>query len=570
MQPFEIKVIKEFEFILKTDSQVAWDNIFLLTLLVNLDGRSYGTLSAEFIDHPSLHEFLEKYKKSIWREQLKIYVLQLRIEHYLNTKNNPELSKQKLTLVTQALKDCLSDMTPENKAQGVAMLPTSLQDYKFIKDIYLLNDERLSTIFASQLPIPRANLFIRSNLPKIVAERNQASSGTITKILGQAGIKREDREKFERSIVNAQRRFRAKQRAKEDLERVSARLEIPKSDTKKILKDANSPYIPQCHEELAKRIVVLSKDIRIFSKVKHLTTCSAVESIFNDALYGRRTLQQLYIPFKPAALKHFDIQEGDANVICLGANLIDDQVCPYECTLEFDVTQLTKKNPCIFFKQRDLAYSFKKIREITIGNLTINFSHTVNRPSISKEDSVNCYFYVFDNSKQPATPIAKAKIKNSLLIAYDLKKMHQILTLNFFRFIDALDDKTLRDKIYAALNGLSDEMLVQVLKKISKQMTDTMEFNFYGAYKIDFAALIAIKIYGKVLDLPEFVKELELGNIPRLEQVMKDMPQIFTSYRFIDYLLSNTNSNAVITMLNEQREKCVVPEWLDNKNKGPS
>ena len=375
----------------------------------------------------------------------------------------------------------------------------------------------------------------------------------------------------EKAITPIQRWWRARKRHRENLQRLPDRyrnlwLEAKRGMTaegaKQLLKDANKPYRPQCDKALADRIMMAAKKVELFSEVRHLTAASALESIFNEGLMGRQTMINFYMLFRPASLFPEDIENGDANVVCLGANAIDPKA-RHGIELEFDAKKIAENNPCVFFKQRDLGYAFDKIRSVKIGDLDLHFSHTGTYRCQPQEASS---LVLFDKYRA----CAWSKTIKATLIADNLKAMHRILTLNFFRFIDQLMNADFskntyhKEKIYAALSQLDDNQLVDVLRSIGKNMTDTMEFNFYGVYKIDFSALLSIKNDNSsyTLKLPRFVQELKAGNLEKLNEAMKALPEIFNSYRFIDYLLSTTNDERVIAALQEQRKKCDLPPWL--------
>ena len=45
-----------------------------------------------------------------------------------------------------------------------------------------------------------------------------------------------------------------------------------------------------------------------------------------------------------------------------------------------------------------------------------------------------------------------------------------------------------------------------------------------------------------------------------------NLPELFNSYRFIDYLLSNTTNSLIATELSMQRENCTLPFWMEAKS----
>ena len=142
--------------------------------------------------------------------------------------------------------------------------------------------------------------------------------------------------------------------------------------------------------------------------------------------------------------------------------------------------------------------------------------------------------------------------------------------MNFFRFIDELlERKTGKpntqqiNAIYTALDKLTDDELTTVLKDIGTKMTDTMEFNFYGAHKINFDSLLKIsKTDGSfTLKLPEFITALQSGDMNQLNITKEYLPEILLSYRFLDYLLSKVTHEIIRTELLRCRESCTLPFW---------
>ncbi len=209
--------------------------------------------------------------------------------------------------------------------------------------------------------------------------------------------------------------------------------------------------------------------------------------------------------------------------------------------------------PSAFYKQRDFGFNLLERRHVTIGTLDLIFSHTT-RTNTQLEHTSPFSLYKNDTDNRVK---AVAYVKADLLIAHDLEKMHEILTLNFFRFVDALympwdpDAPCVnKEEIYSALNALSKEELVATLQAIGKQMTDTMEFNFYGAYQIDFSALLEISANNYTLILPTFIEALNNGQMEQLEEAKERLPEIFESERFVAYLCANINNAEVIEALN--------------------
>lgn len=551
--------------------------------------KSLDDVSKDFIEHSALQTFISKESILSINKNNLYNLLCLQTMDYMHNKSEDKLKNIQINLENYLIKNNYIKTDQKNlkdgqKTAGMAMLPDELHDAQLIKHILLTEDEKLSRLFLDYLPMPKSHVFKGNVLPKMVAETMQDSLITIKAIVNKKNI--------EKHTIHLQRTFRKKRRMKEETQRIANRYAStaekdkktaekdqkyasPQEAAKELIKNANTPYTPQCDPDLAKRLTETVKEIKLFSTVKHLTSPKAIESIFNDCLYGRRTLLEFYLPFKEAALGDSDIDQGDGNVICLGANKIDPQA-KNGIELEFDADKIAKNNPCVFYKQRDLGYDTREKYSVKIGELRLVFSHTQtmrNQPNTSA-------FRIFGKKNSTSTVLA------DLLIAYNIKEMHQILTLNFFRFIDNLkDEENLKDEkrikeIYTAFSQLNEKQLLTTLKEIGEHLTDSMEFNIYGAYKIDFSALKTIKIDQQldeldeeenkesryyVLDLPSLISELTIGKLNLLNEAIEKIPEIFTSYRFIDYLISSTQNEIAIDALQKQRSECSLPFWSEEK-----
>lgn len=420
------------------------------------------------------------------------------------------------------------------------MLPGKLSDRSFIRRLYDTKDRPLIDLFLKYIPKPHAHVFQNDSIPTEVKAEEEAAVHTVTQINTLSA---------EPHILRMQRNFRAAARDKKNLTLWSGHYELTEEETQSIFTEANTPYRPQCDQALSTRIMKATEHIVLFDTVKHLTAPTAVKSIFNDALYGRETLVSFFMPFKNASLSLADIQNGDANVICMGAHHIDPR-SKHGITLTFDVNGLMKNNPTLFYKQRDLAYDVQEMRHLEIADLNLDFCHTTRTQFNKGTDSD---FKYYPDPKKPYSSFT-ASIKNALLIASNKKEMHQILILNFFRFFDKLGGWIQKD-IYTAMNQLDDSALKDTLTTIGQLMTDTMEFNFYGAHQIDFDTLLIISSDSPPYQLviKDFIRDLNHGNIDKLNEAIKNLPDAFSSYRFVNYLISKTTSEPMLTALKDHK-----------------
>jgi len=480
----ELAIIKEITEYL----QRAYNHEKIDELLEEYIKSSFGTSTNEFRNNASLKYYVDEQGCT---NRASTFRLWFSIERFFTTNFSASEESAQLALIEQQI---LEVFAWENgtKDSGTQILPLQIANPTFIKNVYLSNNEKLITLFKKYLPEPRAHIFSGFTVPLTVMEKEKQTTTVIKRFL--ATHKRKE-SPVEDVVLKVQRSFRATKRRKEEDHRLHKRW--PEQNSSILQREANEPYRPKCEDKaLSDRLMIAADKVKLFSTVRHLTSTTAIESIFNDCLYGRRTLLQFYLPFRPAALHWGDQEEGDGNAICLGANVID-QRSTQGLELLFDLDKISKDNPCVFYKQRDFGLELIKTREVESPNFKFYFSHTEN---YGKPDGYSS-MEVRANGNTPnpnswvknLQPIASAQIMNSLLLSYNIPKMHQILTLNFFRFIDVLDSKNKAKEIYANLNQLDNDELVNVLQQIGINMTDTMEFNFYGAHKINFSSLLKIQ-----------------------------------------------------------------------------
>ena len=486
-----------------------------------------------------------------------------------------------------------------------------------IRNIYLSNNYKLINLFSKYFPIPGRHIF-GDEVPMTLLKKQMIKEVGLVGLLNKHGII-----KTEKIATRLQRNFRFKKRKREDFERIKKGCDLKSELEKKgrvetILAETNALYsLKECSHELRTRVYAAAKQVVLFKTISHLTNETALESILNDGLFGRRTLNQFLLPYIPAALGPGDICRGDNDVICFGPNQIDPKVIARhwrhrENTIEviLDVQQLERDNPCIFYKQRDFGYDpqevnnmsfiYNKAISLTAAGIKLSFLYTTRRLGtyevsgktlgcrIDKYNNLeNSYFYLLDENGQVQ---AYAEVPYWFFISNNYREMHQILCLNFFRFVDALKlpngekAEQLIKSIYDKIHALSEKDLVTFLQELGKCTTQSAEFNFYGAYRINFSSIVTINAldqrnthdYKKVyysLNMREFINSLQAGDLKKLEEVRssRHLPTLFKSYRFIDYLLENikhdpVNAEVRKTLLN-LRMKCRVPFWMMNLEK---
>ena len=459
------------------------------------------------------------------------------------------------------------------------LLPGAILDGIIIRNVYLNGDTNLVELFGRLLPKPPVSLFPEDRVPHIIKERELEVADTIQNLVE---INDGSIQKIESTSIKLQRFFRGTKRRKDEKRIISnsynrIREEADKQKTTdELIRDTNTPYKPQCDEypTLANRLLKTAKKIEPFTTVRHLTAKKSVSDIMDNGLLGRDSLLKRYKAFRPAALCLSDVENGDQDAICFGAFEIDHK-CMEKNTAEFvlDLDKLhslpsEKDNPCIFFKQRDLGFDLDKIRKITIGNEEFFFTHTKwlrcqtpNHTNIQfcNKDGYGLHHY--------------AELPNFQMISSNFGDMNQILAMNFFRFLDEIRDshckrdKDFADRIYSALDKLDENEMESTLLQLTRNMSDTMEFNFYGSFLMSPNLIKEVSIFDKpnektyTLKIADFVKSLQEGDSKKLAEVQEKLPELLESYRFIDYLLLQIDNQPIRNTLLGCRKNITLPLW---------
>lgn len=444
---------------------------------------------------------------------------------------------------------------------------SGLLQSKLCQNVYNTHDEALSQMFYTHLPHPKPEHFRGQKWPKFLENKAKERDQQLRTAYGNLPLRKFLR--LEQLVVALQRRFRAQQRQKEECHRIREynRWVVPAQPPKI---DPKTPiYIPKrCSSQLAARIVRLAQQISFIDIIYHKTHQQALKSILDEGVFGRKTLLSTFRSFSQAALSGIDIANGDINVVCFTAGhgsvdpLAQGKV---SITLDFKTIQkqLGEKPHNMFFKQLDFGYGLKKARKITLSNdLTLVFDHT----STDSSPGEICMRVGSDK---------ESTIDYCQLISYDIQHMEQVLILNFFRFLDQLKfpkkdqlAKEFIQRVYTTLDAMDDAKLSHVLKQIGLNASDTMEFNFFGAHQIDFDTVISISKHDGdpekqpyVLKLNLLIEQLQKGQLTLLKDSQKVFPELYRSFRFVDFLSFHTQNQPVLNELNGLRKQCGVPKW---------
>ena len=497
------------------------------------------------------------------------------ISEYLYSNDNKE---QNLKKIEGKLQEYIEiDKDPA----GTGLLPNVIADGVIVRNVYLNGDSKLVSLFERLLPKPPSSLFPEDRVPESIKRHEEQEAEIIHKVLEENDG---DISKVEVAAIRLQRAFRGLKRKKEEVELVKDHIQTIASRSKKSPQANNSKcftnqtYKPKCSQHgLAGRLLQAAEKIKPFTTVQHLTAIKAVPTILDEGLLGRKSLLRQYKSFRPASLYTDDCYNGDANVICFAPFAIDPKCMTYyttEFVLDLDKLRSLpseKHNPCIFFKQKDLGFDLDKIRKLKIGDTEIFFTHT-KQLRCSKQLHTNIQFISQDENGHRLQYYAE--LPNLEMISSNFKNMNQILAMNFFKFLDKTrssnrkhDSKAFINKIYDAFNKLNDTQLANTLHQLTLNMSDTMEFNFYGSFLMRPELITEVSIFHNpnkrdyTLNIAEFITSLKAGNSTKLTEVQEKIPQLLQSYRFIDFLLLHTEDLTIRDTLIECRKAITLPLW---------
>ncbi len=426
----------------------------------------------------------------------------------------------------------------------------TLKDITFIKAVYQCGIPEIIHLFMKTVAIPPLSIF-DNPVPEPLASFDAEKTHT----LAEFNRRHHKDPALENKIMLIQRSIRGKIRRESEINRIrslySHSLLNAGQEAHKAMEAANTPYKPQkCSPELADRIINAASHVTLYSSITHLAATQNLAKIMDGCLYGRENLVNSHIDFRPAALKTCDIRNGDGNVICFGPNLIDPMCLQGKTVgMEFDLAQFLtatdfNKNPHAFFKQRDFGYSSKLIQTVPLKNETLTFAHDTSFPRYQSSSCINLQIYGEENNLEYCVELPKYHF-----ISYNLNEIQKIWTLNFFKFLDNLEDvegqpaNNKIDHIYNLISQLNDVELIDFLTDLGRKMSCTSEFNFYGAHKIDLYALRSISFYKyrnkqDSIKIDQLCNELNNNCYDSIDKLKKLAPELLKSHRFVDFLIS--------------------------------
>lgn len=515
-----------------------------------------GTCTREFIQSATLTEFHE-FNQIAWLDYNILFWVA--IQKYVDSPSDECLEgiNSNLETVFSNARIMNDDGPDETDYHQLFLMRTALANPLLIKAVYLSQNEKLIGLFKNYFQTPSSELFKGLTVPAEVAKKDKEKKSALKEFFAKSKF---TSDKVEKSVITLQRSFRGKKRKKAELQRIkklySSHINSSKKTTDALFNEANTPYVPlQCNKTLSERITKAAAQIKLFTEIRHITNPKALKSILDDGIYGRETLEKFNMQYTPAALGSGDVQDGDSNVVCFGpfdidTHYLDEKQIPLEIILRS--SQIHKNNPCAFFKQRDLHYTKDHMRTVDLGKVKLNFTHK----DLKGDNSI---FYEFSLNEEKSSCL----IPKFMLVGYDVAKMHQVLILNFFRVLDKISSSSLRNNIYARIADLDDKQLASWLKNIGMAFSDTAEFNFYGAHKINMYSLLKIKLKDVELNIPDLIVLLNRGDQKRLQEAIEKIPSLFESYHFVTYLVEQVSHETTRKKLMMMKEKCQAPFYKE-------
>lgn len=460
--------------------------------------------------------------------------LRLYIEEYVS-------SGEGLHEVEISLQEIVADYEEQARCgtqQGVCLVTTK----PYLRNLYLLKNEALISLFKKHLVKyrefpPRAAVFLSSdNIPQSVLEHEKLIERDIKSALNRIGSQEQ--------LIDLQRAFRRKKRKKEEKARISKVLEGQIANLylemfsrqhgclpQQLLSNLDKPYRPvKCKQNIAERILRISAAIQFIKTIRHTTSRASLLSILEGCLYGARTLKEFDIAYKKAALSSFDVKNGDGNAICFGAFKIDPKARQEDpVDIELSLEKIQQRSTTAFYKQLDFCFNTygNPLTYVQLGDLKLG---------IKLADGTNPKLILVIMKGDVEIIQKSIQYPHYLLIHYNIPALQQILTLNFFRFIDVCDDDEVAALIYSEIDKLTDDDLEAFLNELGRVMCLTMEFNFYGAYKINFDDVKCISTPSFRVEFDSLLLSIRKRDISYLRKAQENIPELFCSQRFLKFL----------------------------------
>ena len=446
---------------------------------------------------------------------------------------------------------------------------------ELLEKIYKTSDRELIELWEEYFSSPPLGFFKNSSTKlSFVKEREALVCASLENFV----LRREEvLKKTLEDVKRIQRLVRAKRRLREESfnlrEKYFSHLVLQKGllEARRMIARANTPYTPRmAPRALALRIYNLAKQVRLRSDIHHLTSETGVKGIFNSCLFGARTLHEFYLFYTRAALEGFDVFNGDGNVVCLGPHGIDPRECQ-RIRMTFSYDKLKAKNPCAFFKLRDFGYDKFK-RQISQHSAYIRLGDTslmIRHDMCSRANASGDFFISYRGEGCLVTyPMSE-------YISYDVENMDRIIVLMFFKLLETISDpgserglaqSAFIKRFYDDLGRLTDEELLLFLSDMGEKIRMISEFNFYGAHEIDFDTLKSVSRGSSnkegfspafTLVIKDLVEELQQGETTLFDAAKRrrSLSTLFTSYRFLTYLLEKVSHPESQAALLELRKK---------------
>lgn len=110
--------------------------------------------------------------------------------------------------------------------------------------------------------------------------------------------------------------------------------------------------------------------------------------------------------------------------------------------------------------------------------------------------------------------------------------------------------------------------MIEFLSDLGRKMSDTGEFNFYGAYKIPPELIQSIAIYpdGREnnrieISIQELITSLNQGSLELYKFAKDNVPTVFNSYSFVNFVMSQVADETIRQQLKENHlvTHCKLP-----------
>lgn len=255
-----------------------------------------------------------------------------------------------------------------------------------------------------------------------------------------------------------------------------------------------------CTSDLRDRILNAFDKIHFITQIQHKTTLNALQNMLASSasgnellMYGACNILAKKNTYIPSALGEYDINNGDANMICFGlAQGEVDGLCDGDTTIiiDFQKFKLYNKGSSISVKDHDFAFctGCMTFNDHIDQNITLKDVHNSEMSFIATIGKMS-FQIIRTNNKIDFNINGQSIVietDHATSACYNTSQIEKFLVLQFFRFIeDSNFPSNIKAEIYQQLSTMQAAELEMCIVKIAENLSKRAEINVYGAATVN-------------------------------------------------------------------------------------